>query len=146
MNDRIPAQEINPQADSPCRVVVVGNGMIGHHFIDQLLDLAEPGQFQIITFGEEPRVAYDRMHLTGYFETRSAAPLMMASLEDYERQQITTYLDDKVVSINREARTVESAQGRVIAYDKLILATGSYPFVPPIPGNDRDQVFCLPHH
>ncbi len=141
MNDRIPAQEINPQADSPCRVVVVGNGMIGHHFIDQLLDLAEPGQFQIITFGEEPRVAYDRMHLTGYFETRSADPLMMASLEDYERQQITTYLDDKVVSINREARTVESAQGRVIAYDKLILATGSYPFVPPIPGNDRDKCF-----
>lgn len=141
MNDRIPVQEMNPQADSPCRVVVVGNGMIGHHFIDQLLDLAEPGQFEIVTFGEEPRLAYDRMHLTGYFETRSADPLMMASAEDYERQQVRVFLNDKVVSINRETRTVESAQGRVISYDKLILATGSYPFVPPIPGNDRNNCF-----
>ena len=140
MNSANPVQHY-PDHSAATRVVVVGNGMVGHQFIDSLLASEADQQFEVVTFSEEPRVAYDRMHLTDFFQTRSADPLAMTTLETYQGQGITTYLDDKVVSIDREACTVTSAKGHTVSYDKLVLATGSYPFVPPIEGNDRDNCF-----
>ena len=123
------------------KVIVVGNGMVGHQFIESLLASDCSAQYQIITFSEESRVAYDRMHLTDYFKTRSAEPLAMTTLETYQDQGVTVYLGDKVVAIDKASKTVTSAKGETLEYDKLVLATGSFPFVPPIEGNDRKNCF-----
>ncbi len=123
------------------RIIVVGNGMVGHQFIDSLLASETGDHFDVVTFSEEPRVAYDRMHLTDFFKTRSAEPLAMTTLEKYQSQGVTVYLEDKVVAIDTAAKTVTSAKGQNLSYDKLVLATGSFPFVPPIEGNDRRNCF-----
>ncbi len=123
------------------RIIVVGNGMVGHQFIDSLLASEQGDHFDIVTFSEEPRVAYDRMHLTDFFKTRSAEPLAMTTLEKYQSQGVTVHLEDKVVAIDCAAKTVTSAKGQTLSYDKLVLATGSFPFVPPIEGNDRSNCF-----
>jgi len=123
------------------KVVVVGNGMVGHQFIDSLLASENRDHFKVITFSEEPRVAYDRMHLTDFFKTGNADDLAMTTAEKYREQGVEVYLNDRVDSIDLDAKTVTSASGKTIAYDKLVLATGSYPFVPPIEGNDRKNCF-----
>lgn len=123
------------------RVIVVGNGMVGHQFIDSLLASDDAPRFEVVTFSEEPRVAYDRVHLTDFFKTRSAEPLAMTTLEKYQALGVVVHLGDKVESIDTAAKTVSSANGLCLSYDKLILATGSFPFVPPIEGNDRDNCF-----
>ncbi|MFT5722808.1 MAG: nitrite reductase (NADH) large subunit [Motiliproteus sp.] len=130
-----------PVAMSKQSVIVVGNGMVGHQFIESLLQSDRSTEYQIITFSEEPRVAYDRMHLTDFFKTRSAEPLAMTTLETYQRQGVSVHLDDKVIAIDCAAKTVTSARGETLSYDKLVLATGSFPFVPPIEGNDRKNCF-----
>ncbi len=130
-----------PSAVDKQKVIVVGNGMVGHQFIDSLLHSDQRDLYQIITFSEEPRVAYDRMHLTDFFKTRSAEPLAMTTLEKYQNQGVSVHLDDKVVAIDPATKTVTSAKGQSLNYDKLVLATGSFPFVPPIEGNDRNNCF-----
>ncbi len=123
------------------RVVVVGNGMVGHHFIDALAQSEQADQFDILTFSEEPRLAYDRVQLSKYFSGSSAEDLALTTEADYQRNGIVYTLSDKVVGIDRAAKTITTAQGRTESYDTLVLATGSYPFVPPIPGKDQDH--CL---
>ena len=123
------------------RVVVVGNGMVGHNYIETLLESEQRDQFEIVTFSEEPRVAYDRVHLTSFFENNDADSLALTTLGYYLEHDVEVHLDDKVVAIDLAAKQVTSATGKVLDYDKLVLATGSYPFVPPIPGNERDNCF-----
>src|SRR6185312_14928918 len=121
------------------RVVVVGNGMVGHRFVELLSsatggEAAGGGGFEITTFCEEPRLAYDRVNLSGYFDGKSAEDLALARLEQYRAAGVTVHVGDKAVAIDRAAKLVVSAAGRAVGYDRLVLATGSYPFVPPIPG------------
>ncbi len=123
------------------RVVVVGNGMVGHKFIDNLVQDEKSGEFDVITFSEEPRLAYDRVQLSAYFSGSTAADLALTDEGYYRDQGVNFILNDKVVEINRAEKTVITASGRKEAYDKLVLATGSFPFVPPIPGKDQDH--CL---
>ncbi|MCL6416271.1 nitrite reductase large subunit NirB [Aestuariirhabdus sp. Z084] len=123
------------------RIIVIGNGMVGHQFIESLLASEQADQFSITTFSEEPRPAYDRVHLSEYFANRSADPLAMATEAQYLESGVEILLGDKVVSIDRQQRQVSSANGKTLSYDKLVLATGSYPFVPPIEGNDRKDCF-----
>jgi nitrite reductase (NADH) large subunit len=123
------------------KVVVVGNGMVGHRFIEYLLASEHSENFEIITFSEEPRLAYDRVHLSAYFSGSTAADLALTTREYYRDKGVNFILNDKVVGIDRQAKTVTTKSGRVEAWDKLVLATGSYPFVPPIPGHDREH--CL---
>lgn len=122
-------------------IIVVGNGMVGHNFIETMLDSDASDQFEIITFSEEPRVAYDRVHLSSYFENRDADSLALTTESFYQENGVTIHLGDKVTGISLAEKTVSSANGLTIGYDKLVMATGSYPFVPPIEGNDRDNCF-----
>ncbi len=122
-------------------LIVVGNGMVGHHFVETLIQSKQGGKFNLVIFGEEPRPAYDRVHLTSYFATRNPDDLALATADFYRAHGITFYGGDKVVEIDRNFKLVRSQQGIALSYDLLVLATGSYPFVPPIPGHDRDGCF-----
>lgn len=123
------------------KIVIVGNGMVGYKFCEKLVAKVNPEAFQIIVFGEEIRPAYDRVHLSEYFSGKSAEDLTMASAEWYASNNITLYLGDPVISIDRKNKTILSHAGLTISYDYLILATGSSAFVPPIPGTDKKGVF-----
>ncbi|HSC68659.1 MAG TPA: nitrite reductase large subunit NirB, partial [Cellvibrio sp.] len=123
------------------RIVVVGNGMVGHKFIDNMVNHADADQYQVITFSEEPRLAYDRVQLSKYFSGSTADDLMLTSEDYYTEKKVEFILKDKVIDLDFENKEVITASGRREAYDKLILATGSFPFVPPIPGNNGEH--CL---
>jgi len=123
------------------KIIVVGNGMVGHKFLEFLSEHDNRDQFDVITFCEESRLAYDRVQLSAYFSGKTAEDLSLVEDGFFENNGFKVYLEDKVVSIDRDNKTVTSEKGEVVAYDKLVLATGSFPFVPPIPGKDRDE--CL---
>jgi nitrite reductase (NADH) large subunit len=123
------------------KVIVVGNGMVGHKFIETLVNHDQAENYEVITFSEEPRLAYDRVQLSSYFSGSTADDLMMTSESYYDEHGVEYLVNDKVVSIDKTAQTIKTENGREESYDKLILATGSYPFVPPIPG--KDQPHCL---
>tara|TARA_R110002167_G_scaffold61023_8_gene172017 strand:+ start:1363 stop:3912 length:2550 start_codon:yes stop_codon:yes gene_type:complete len=123
------------------RLLIIGNGPVGHQFIESIIESGQGGQFDITVIGEEPRPAYDRVHLTAWFETREAASLNMVKDGFYSDNNITALTHEKVISIDRTAQTVSTDKGVEYGYDKLILATGSFPFVPPVPGHDRKNCF-----
>ncbi|TEW55765.1 nitrite reductase large subunit [Psychromonas sp. RZ22] len=120
------------------RIVVVGNGMVGHKFIDTIIGNDE-SHYEVITFSEESRLAYDRVQLSYFFSGKTADDLALTDEAYYEENGIKFVLNDKVVDLDFDNRNVITASGRVESYDKLVLATGSYPFVPPIPGNDQEH-------
>jgi nitrite reductase (NADH) large subunit len=122
-------------------LIVIGNGMVGHKFLELMIAKKATQQWNLITFCEEQRVAYDRVNLSGYFSGKTAADLSLVEPGLYQENGIEIHIGDKVVTINREEKTVTSANGVTVAYDKLVLATGSYPFVPPIKGNDAKGTF-----
>lgn len=120
-------------------LVVIGNGMVGQHFLTSLVTNSHA--YQIIVFGEEPQAAYDRVHLSEFFSGKTAQDLSMVEDGFFEQHEITIHLGDKIVEVNRDTKTVLSAKGVSVTYDKLVFATGSYPFVPPVLGHDRPN--CL---
>jgi nitrite reductase (NADH) large subunit len=122
-------------------VVVIGNGMVGHRFCERLVEFDAKRAWNIVTFCEEPRAAYDRVNLTKYFDHRRAEKLALAHPEWHDENGVTLFLGDRATEIDREKRVVRSAKGREIAYDVVVLATGSAPFVPPLPGVDKKGVF-----
>ncbi|MHA4739284.1 nitrite reductase large subunit NirB [Dyadobacter sp. MSC1_007] len=127
---------------SNTRIVVVGNGMVGYKFCEKLLARKKSDeQFSITVFGEEPRVAYDRVHLSEYFAGKTADDLTMAGADWYTENGIRLFLSDPVVDIDREEKLVRSHHGHIVYYDYLIMATGSGAFVPSIPGVEKDGVF-----
>jgi nitrite reductase (NADH) large subunit len=119
-------------------IVVIGNGMVGYKFCEKLLSKGK--DITITIFGEENRPAYDRVHLSSFFE-EADAELSLAPLGWYEENNIRLHLGDPVHYVDRSARTVVSMHGRSVKYDYLVLATGSSAFVPPIPGVDKEGVF-----
>ena len=123
------------------RLIVIGNGPVGHRFLEDLVASGQAHRFDITVFGEESRKAYDRVHLTAWFESRDANQLNMVPEGFYETNDIRCISGDKVVSIDRENKRVKSEQGEDLAYDKIVLATGSFPFVPPVPGHERENIF-----
>ncbi|MFT2010670.1 nitrite reductase large subunit NirB [Pontibacter sp. 13R65] len=120
-------------------VVVIGNGMVGYKFCEKLM--AKSNAFQVVVFGEEPRRAYDRVHLSEFFSGKSAEDLSMSPEDWYRNHNITLHLGDPVTEINRQEKTIHSSRGLVQPYDYLVLATGSGAFVPNIPGVEKDGVF-----
>jgi nitrite reductase (NADH) large subunit len=123
------------------QLVVIGNGMVGHKFLERMVAKEAAAEWQISTFCEEPRVAYDRVNLSGFFSGKTAADLTLVEPGFYQAHDIQIHIGDKADVVDRVSKTVTSANGVTLAYDKLVLATGSYPFVPPIPGNDAAGTF-----
>ncbi|MEY4517886.1 MAG: hypothetical protein RLZZ499_485 [Cyanobacteriota bacterium] len=122
-------------------LVVVGNGMVGHKFLELMVQKDVSKQWNLVTFCEETRVAYDRVNLSGYFSGKTAGDLTLVEPGYYQENNVEIHIGDRVVAIDRDRQKVISANGIEINYDKLVLATGSYPFVPPIQGNDSPGTF-----
>jgi len=120
-------------------VVVIGNGMVGQRFCDLMTE--DGAHARVVTFCEESQPAYDRVHLSEYFSGKSAADLSLGSVDWYRERGIELHLGERAVAIDRTQRTVVSSSGREVVYDKLVLATGSVPFVPPLAGVERPGVF-----
>jgi len=114
-------------------LVVIGNGMVGHHCVEQLIEHGALAHYHVHVFGEERQRAYDRVHLSEYFGGRDAESLALGEADLYARHSVQLHLGVQVLEIDRERKEVVTSAGRQ-AYDRLVLATGSYPFVPPIPG------------
>ncbi|HFD13552.1 MAG TPA: nitrite reductase (NAD(P)H), partial [Crenotrichaceae bacterium] len=123
------------------KLVVIGNGMVGHHFLEAMVNSSVAQRYQISTFCEEPRLAYDRVHLSEFFSGKTADDLALAKPAFYQQHGIAVYLGDQATRIDRQRKIVTSEKGVEIEYDVLVLATGSYPFVPPIAGHDREHCF-----
>ena len=121
------------------RIVVVGNGMVGHHYVETLANTDIDVDITVI--GGEPRPAYDRVHLSAVFDGKNPEDLAMTTREHYDELGVHTHLGDFVATIDREGKKVITEGGQTFEYDKLVMATGSYPFVPPIPGKELEH--CL---
>ncbi|WP_324024823.1 nitrite reductase large subunit NirB [Maribacter sp. BPC-D8] len=122
-------------------ILVVGNGMVGYKFCEKFVAKEESNQFKLIVFGEEPRPAYDRVHLSEFFENQDAKALEMAPAEWYAENGIELIVDERVADIHRTNKTITTAKDRAFSYDYLVLATGSSAFVPPIKGVEKEGVF-----
>ncbi|WP_249979127.1 nitrite reductase large subunit NirB [Vreelandella olivaria] len=125
---------------TPTNLVIIGNGMVGHHLVEQLVESGSLESIRVTVFGEERHRAYDRVHLSEYFSGRDAESLALCDGDYYAHHGITLRTGEAVTRIDREQQEVVTTQGRY-PYDQLVLATGSFPFVPPIPGNDSEG--CL---
>jgi len=121
------------------KIIVIGHGMVGHKFVESLAAAAP--HLHITVLGEEPRPAYDRVHLSEFFAGKTADDLSLVAPGFFDRPNLELKLNAKVAGIDRMARTVTLASGERLAYDKLVLATGSSPFVPPVPGRERRDCF-----
>ena len=122
------------------KIIMIGHGMVGHKFIESLLEQAGD-DVEITILAEEPRLAYDRVHLTEYFSGKSVKDLTLCRSDFADAYGIDLRLSTKVVEIDQINKKVTTNHGDVLSFDKLVLATGSYAFVPPIPGNDRENCF-----
>jgi nitrite reductase (NADH) large subunit len=123
------------------KVVVVGNGMVGQRFLEQLVSRMNGTSTEVTVFCDERRAAYDRVQLTSFFSGKSAADLSLVPPGFFDRHGIALRLGDKAVAIDRMRKLVRSARGHELPYDKLVLATGSYPFVPSLPGAEWPDCF-----
>ncbi|MFH8986960.1 nitrite reductase large subunit NirB [Streptomyces sp. NPDC017940] len=122
-------------------LVLVGHGMVGQRFLEALAERGLTATHRVVVFAEEPRPAYDRVQLTSYFSGRTPDDLSVTDAGFMAGHGIELRLGDPVERVDRGARTVTSRAGHTVAYDVLVLATGSAPFVPPVPGRDAAGCF-----
>ncbi|MEN9454549.1 MAG: hypothetical protein RL210_68, partial [Pseudomonadota bacterium] len=122
------------------KIIVVGHGMVGHKFLEEMHQLQVPG-VHVTVLCEEPRPAYDRVHLSEFFAGKRADDLSLVAPDFFEQSGFELRLNTRVASIERRNKTLTTQDGEILAYDKLVLATGSSPFVPPVRGNDRERCF-----
>lgn len=123
------------------KIIVVGNGMVGFKFCEKFISKSGQEKYQITVFGEEPRRAYDRVHLSEYFAGKSADDLSMSTINWYTENNITLNTSELVTNINREHKSINTHLATTYEYDYLVLATGSSVFVPPIKGVEKEGVF-----
>ncbi|MGW5280054.1 nitrite reductase large subunit NirB [Streptomyces collinus] len=122
-------------------IVLVGHGMVGQRFLEALAERGLTATHRVVVLCEEPRPAYDRVQLTSYFSGRTPEDLSLADAGFLADHGIELHLGDPAEHVDRAARTVTARSGLVIDYDVLVLATGSYPFVPPVPNRDATGCF-----
>lgn len=123
------------------QIVVIGNGMVGYKFCEKLRAAAPAKDFKLTVFGEEPCPAYDRVHLSAYFSGSTADDLLLAPRSWYDEKEIDLRTNELITSIDRKQKKVISHLGKETPYDKLVLATGSAAFVPPVKGVEKKGVF-----
>ncbi len=122
------------------RLVVVGNGMVGQRLLQSLHENS-PDNWTIDVFGAEPWAAYDRVHLSSYLEGATIDDLTLCSPEVANDPTIRVHVGEHVTEIDRDTKRITTENGRSCDYDTLVLATGSIPFIPPIPGHHLAGVF-----
>jgi nitrite reductase (NADH) large subunit len=122
------------------KLVIIGNGMAPGRMLENLFEKA-PGQYQVTIFNAEPRVNYDRIMLSPVLSgEKTYEEIVIHGDGWYIENNVTLYKGHKVVSIDRDKRTVTSDHGVTESYDKLVIATGSVPFIIPVPGHDMPGV------
>ena len=142
---------LDNNATQPCAVgsnvmskpllAVIGHGMVSHHFLEQLVSRELHQHYHIVVYGDEPQMAYDRVHLTDYFNGKSADDLSLVSDDFFQQHGIELRCGVEVLAMDTEKRSLRDSSGAELAWDKLVLATGSVPFVPPVPGYDNPRCF-----
>ena len=113
------------------RLVVAGHGMVGHRLVEAMVERDLLGRWEVVVVGEEARPAYDRVHLSSLFDGSDPPALTLAPLPGVDLR-----LGATVTTVDRARGLVRTSTGEAISYDRLVLATGSRPFVPPIAGTD----------
>jgi nitrite reductase (NADH) large subunit len=130
-------------AADPERLVVVGNGMAAGRGVETLIEEA-PGRYAVTIFGAEPRVNYDRIMLSPVLAgEKRYEDILIHDDAWYERNGVTLLRGKRVVHVDREGRRVVAADGTTAFYDKLLIATGSDPFIVPVPGKDLPGVITF---
>ncbi|MER7752226.1 nitrite reductase large subunit NirB [Kitasatospora sp. NPDC097643] len=117
-------------------LVLVGHGMVGQRFLEAWTEQPAARGWRVTVLAEEPRPAYDRVHLSSLFDGRTPEDLSLCPPGFLAEHGIDLRLGDPVTAIDRAGRTVTTRSGAQVRYDALVLATGSVPFVPPVPGKD----------
>ena len=117
-------------------VVVVGGGMVAHRFVEALRARDTEGAYRVTVVAEEDRAPYDRVGLSAFFSGSTPEDLTLGDPAQWESPATTLRTGSRAVSLDREAQSVTTADGTTLAYDHLVLATGSYAWVPPVPGAD----------
>ncbi|MBK3629946.1 nitrite reductase large subunit [Streptomyces sp. MBT49] len=122
-------------------IVLVGHGMVGQRFLEALAERGLTATHRVVVLCEEPRPAYDRVQLTSYFSGKTPEDLSMTDPAFLADHGIELHVGDPAETVDREARRVTARSGLSVDYDILVLATGSYPFVPPVPNKDAEGCF-----
>jgi len=123
------------------KLVFIGNGMAGIRTLEELLKLDEADMFEITVFGAEPHPNYNRILLSPVLAgEKTIDDIILNSHEWYAEHGITLHTGDKVVEIDRVNRKIRTESGMEAAYDRLLIATGSDPFIIPVPGAGLDGV------
>ncbi|MGE4462927.1 MAG: nitrite reductase large subunit NirB [Arcobacter sp.] len=125
------------------KLVVIGNGMSGLRTIEDLLELTND-KYDITIYGDEPHVNYNRIMLSYILSSEKTFEDTIINHQTwYEQNNITLNKGDKVISINKNEKTITSASGKVESYDKLLIATGSLAFIPKTTGSDLKNVIAF---
>jgi nitrite reductase (NADH) large subunit len=127
-------------SDRP-RILVVGHGMVGNKVVEALVRRGATRSWEILAVGEEPHPAYDRVHLSRLFEGASLADLDLVDPDVVADSGVQMTAGEEVVGLDRGRHVATTSTGRTISYDLAVLATGSSPFVPPVPGHDLPGCF-----
>ncbi|MGC9542838.1 FAD-dependent oxidoreductase [Streptomyces sp. UG1] len=122
-------------------LVVAGHGMAGHRLVEEMLAGDAQGRWRVVVLGEEPRAAYDRVALSSLLDGATPDDLALAGPGVLDDRRLALRPGTTVSGVDRGARKVTCGDGTEFGYDALVLATGSRPFVPPVPGHDLPGCF-----
>ena len=121
------------------KLVVIGNGIAGISTVEQIIKLG--GKFDITVIGQEPHPNYNRIMLSYVLEgSKTLDDIVLNDWKWYEDNQITLHTGVTVTAIDGERKVVTADNGLTVPYDRVIIATGSKPFILPVPGSDKEEL------